>query len=175
MTKEQKIIGAKIGLLELARQLGNGRAQLLTCTGLDWTEKYPSLLEALSNLNVKTAYLDGELCGVDEAGLPRFAQTQAATDGEREVRLVYVGQHRDLLASACLAGLPAHGGQLRPIAADIGHVMGDDQMVLGIDGDLRIVADNASALTAGRHRTGIEIGQGDLFVGRGLNLVCQSP
>jgi hypothetical protein len=47
--------------------------------------------------------------------------------------------------------------------------------VLGIDGDLRIVADNASALTAGRHRTGIEIGQGDLFVGRGLNLVCQSP
>jgi len=146
MTKEQKIIRAKIGLPELARQLGNGRAQLLTCTGLDWTEKYPSLIEALSNLNVKTAYLDGELCGVDEAGLPSFAQTQAATDGEREVRLVYVGQHRDLLASACLAGLPAHGGQLRPIAADIGHVMGDDQMVLGIDGDLRIVADNASAL-----------------------------
>ena len=53
--------------------------------------------------------------------------------------------------------------------------MGDDQMVLGIDGDLRIVADNASALTAGRHRTGIEIGQGDLFVGRGLNLVANLP
>ena len=82
---------------------------------------------------------------------------------------------RDLLASACLAGLPAHGGQLRPIAADTGHVMGDDQMVLGIDGDLRIVADNASALTAGRHRTGIEIGPGDLFVGRGLNLVANLP
>jgi hypothetical protein len=48
---------------------------------------------------------------------------------------------------------------LRPIAADIGHVMGDDQMVLGIDGDLHIVADNASALTAGRHRAGIGIGQ----------------
>jgi ATP-dependent DNA ligase len=29
------------------------------------------------------AQLDGKLCGVDEAGLPSFAQTQAATDGER--------------------------------------------------------------------------------------------
>jgi ATP-dependent DNA ligase len=44
---------------------------------------------ALANLNVKTAYLDGELCGVDEAGLPTFAHTQAATDGERNVQLVY--------------------------------------------------------------------------------------
>jgi ATP-dependent DNA ligase len=38
---------------------------------------------------VKTAYLDGELCGVDDAGLPSFAHTQAATDGEREVRAYY--------------------------------------------------------------------------------------
>src|SRR4029077_707986 len=52
--------------------------------------------------------------------------------------------------------------------------MGDDQMVLGIDGDLHIVADNASALTAGRHRAGIRIGQGDLFVCLGLNLVVLS-
>ena len=50
--------------------------------------------------------------------------------------------------------------------------MRDDQMVLGIDGDLHIVADNASALAAGRHRAGVGIGQGDLFVGRGLNLLA---
>jgi bifunctional non-homologous end joining protein LigD len=37
---------------------------------------------------VKTAYIDGELCGVDEGGLPSFAHTQS-TDGGREVRLVY--------------------------------------------------------------------------------------
>ena len=52
-------------------------------TGLDWTDKYPSAVAALANLNIKTAYFDGELCGVDEAGLPTFAHTQAATDGER--------------------------------------------------------------------------------------------
>jgi hypothetical protein len=64
---------------------------------------------------------------------------------------------------------------LRPIVADIGHLMRDDQMVLGIDGDLHIVADNASALAAGRHRAGVGIGQRDLFVGRGLNLLANLP
>jgi ATP-dependent DNA ligase len=73
----------------MAARIDNGRVQLLTRTGLDWTDKYPSAIAALANLNVKTAYLDGELCGVDEAGLPSFAQTQAATDGERGARLVY--------------------------------------------------------------------------------------
>ena len=78
------------------------------------------------------------------------------------VVIASVGQHRDLLASACRKSRAFRlmaVKRLRPIAADIGHVMGDDQMVLGIDGDLHIVADNASALAAGRHRAGIGIGQ----------------
>lgn len=64
----------------MAARIDNGRAQLLTRTGLDWTDRYPSVMAALSNLNVKTAYIDGELCGVDEAGLPSFAQTQGLTN-----------------------------------------------------------------------------------------------
>jgi len=64
----------------MAARIDNGRVQLLTRTGLDWTDKYPSAL---------AAYIDGELCGVDEAGLPTFAHSQAATDGERNVQLVY--------------------------------------------------------------------------------------
>jgi ATP-dependent DNA ligase len=79
----------KVGRYRMAARIDNGRAQLLTRTGLDWTDKYPSAAAALANLNVKTAYIDGELCGVDDAGLPSFAQTQAATDGERGVHLVY--------------------------------------------------------------------------------------
>jgi bifunctional non-homologous end joining protein LigD len=51
--------------------------------------QYPSALAAPASLNVKTAYIDDELCGVDDAGLPSFAQTQAATDGERGVHLIY--------------------------------------------------------------------------------------
>src|SRR5271169_6219498 len=79
----------KLDGFRMAARIDNGRAQLLTRTGLDWTDKYPSAIAALANLNVKTAYLDGELCGVDDAGLPSFANTQAATDGERGARLVY--------------------------------------------------------------------------------------
>ena len=37
----------------------------------------------------KTAYLDGELCGIGDDGLPSFSRTQAATDGSRGMRLVY--------------------------------------------------------------------------------------
>jgi hypothetical protein len=73
----------------MAARIDNGRVQLLTRTGLDWTAKYPSAIAALATVNVKTAYLDGELCGIDDAGLPSFAHTQAATDGARSEQLVY--------------------------------------------------------------------------------------
>jgi DNA ligase D-like protein (predicted ligase) len=79
----------KLDGFRMAARIDNGRVQLLTRTGLDWTAKYPSATAALASVNVKTAYLDGELCGVDNAGLPSFAQTQAATDCERGVYLVY--------------------------------------------------------------------------------------
>src|ERR1700733_10952712 len=79
----------KLDGFRMAARIDNRRVQLLPRTGLDWTNKYPSAIAALANVKVKTAYIDGELCGVDEAGLPSFAQTQAATDGERGVHLVY--------------------------------------------------------------------------------------
>jgi ATP dependent DNA ligase domain len=79
----------KLDGYRMAARIDNGRVQLLTRTGLDWTAKYPSAIAALANVNVKTAYLDGELCGVDDAGLPSFAHTQAATDGGRNVNLVF--------------------------------------------------------------------------------------
>jgi bifunctional non-homologous end joining protein LigD len=51
----------------MGARLENGRLQPLTRTGLDWPDKYPSASGALANLNLKTAYIDGELCRVDEA------------------------------------------------------------------------------------------------------------
>jgi ATP-dependent DNA ligase len=77
----------KLDGYRVAARIDHGRVQLLT--DLDWTAKYLSAAAALANLNVKTAYIDSEFCGVDGAGLPSFAQTQAATDGERRVHLVY--------------------------------------------------------------------------------------
>src|SRR5271167_3533511 len=73
----------------MSARIEGGRAQLMTRTGLDWSDKYPSVIAVLANVRAKSAYLDGELCGVGDDGLPSFSQTQAASDGERGVRLVY--------------------------------------------------------------------------------------
>jgi bifunctional non-homologous end joining protein LigD len=48
----------KLDGFRIAARIDNGRVQLLTRTGLDWTGKYPSAA-ALANLNMKTAYIDG--------------------------------------------------------------------------------------------------------------------
>jgi bifunctional non-homologous end joining protein LigD len=41
----------KLDGYRMAARIDNGRAQLLTRTGLDWTAKYPSAAEALASLN----------------------------------------------------------------------------------------------------------------------------
>src|SRR5580692_8612814 len=51
----------KLDGFRIAARIDNGRVQLLTRTGLDWTAKYPSAVAALANVNVQAAYLDGEL------------------------------------------------------------------------------------------------------------------
>lgn len=45
--------------------------------------------------------------------------------------------------------------------------MRDDQVVLDVDSDLHVVADDAGATTARRHRAAVGIGERDLLVGRG--------
>src|SRR4051812_10752108 len=46
--------------------------RLLTRTGLDWTHRYPAIVEALRAIPVGQAYLDGELCALSEDGLTSF-------------------------------------------------------------------------------------------------------
>src|SRR5277367_5108032 len=73
----------KLDGFRMSGRIEQGRAQLLTRTGLDWSDKYPEITAALAKVAVKAAYLDGELCGIGAEGLPSFAQTQAASDGSR--------------------------------------------------------------------------------------------
>jgi bifunctional non-homologous end joining protein LigD len=128
----------------MAARIDNGRAQLLTRTGLDWTDKYPSAVAALANLNVKTAYIDGELCGVDEAGLPSFAQTQAATDGERGAHLVYYAFDLLHLGGWDISGLSLveRKALLKPVVVNKpglqfnGHDTGDGELILRHAGKL---------------------------------------
>ena len=45
-------------------RIDGGNVRLLTRTGLDWTDKYPAIVDALPALPVSQAYLDGELCAL---------------------------------------------------------------------------------------------------------------
>ena len=65
----------------MAARIDRGVVQLLTRSGLDWTEKYPETAAALAQLPVTSAYIDGELCGVGADGVTSFALMQQATDG----------------------------------------------------------------------------------------------
>ena len=60
----------KLDGFRMSARIERGHIQLLTRTGLDWSDKYPSVVAALAKVNAKTAYLDGELCGIGDDGLP---------------------------------------------------------------------------------------------------------
>jgi bifunctional non-homologous end joining protein LigD len=98
----------KLDGFRMAARIDNRRVQLLTRTGLDWTEKYPAPIAALAGVKAKTAYIDGELCGVDDTGLPSSANTQWPTDGERRVSLVRSVAYRRL-GCRCAAARRAQG------------------------------------------------------------------
>jgi ATP-dependent DNA ligase len=61
-------------------RLDRGAVRLLTRTGLDWTHKYPAIAAAVSSLDARQAYLDGELCGVRPDGVTSFSMIQTASD-----------------------------------------------------------------------------------------------
>jgi hypothetical protein len=66
-------VGASVAARNKARRLSYGRADRQWPRATPNPDRarlecqYPSAIAALANLNVKTAYLEGELCGVDDA------------------------------------------------------------------------------------------------------------
>lgn len=139
----------------MAARIERGRATLLTRTALDWTDKYPAMQTGLAAVRAKTAYLDGELCGVGENGLASFAEIQAATDGERGARLIFYAFDILHLDGHDTASLPLieRKALLRPVVADIpglqfnGHELGDGELIrrhacqLGYEGVVSKTAD----------------------------------
>jgi bifunctional non-homologous end joining protein LigD len=101
------------------------------------------------------ACLDGELCGVDAAGLPGFAQTQAATDGERGVHVVYYAfdiLHLDGWDVSSLA-LIERKAILEPLVSNkpglqfSGHDTGDGELILSTPASSVLKASSRKRLT----------------------------
>ncbi|WXA83839.1 hypothetical protein LVJ94_48840 [Pendulispora rubella] len=55
---------------------------------LDWTGEFPEIANALRALRLPACVVDGEVCAVDDSGIPRFNLLQNRAPG---VRLIYVG------------------------------------------------------------------------------------
>jgi bifunctional non-homologous end joining protein LigD len=69
-------------------RLDAGRVNIITRRGNDWTDKYPSIARALASLPTKSAYLNGELCGVLPDGRTAFNLIQNALE-HGDASLVY--------------------------------------------------------------------------------------
>jgi bifunctional non-homologous end joining protein LigD len=58
--------------------------RIFTRAGNDWTEKFSKQAQALANIGLETAWLDGEAVVLDEHGVPGFQALQNAFDTHRE-------------------------------------------------------------------------------------------
>ena len=86
------------------------------------------------------------------------------------VELTAVGDGIELLHAQRRLGLVGHMGELRSVSPVVGYLMHNDQMMVGLDGNLKVVADDAGTAAAGGHRAGIGIGQRYLLVRGGKHL-----
>lgn len=68
-------------------RIENGQVTLKTRKGLDWTSKWPAIVQAASVL--PDCIIDGEICALDENGAPDFAALQAALSEGKTDELVF--------------------------------------------------------------------------------------
>src|SRR5260370_22163945 len=134
----------KLDGFRMCARIERGRVQLLTRTGLDGSYKYPGVIAALVEVRAKTAYLDGELCGIGADGLPSFAQTQAASDGSRGARLVYYGFDLLHLDGRDTANLPLikRKALLKPLISGVPRLQFNDHEA----GDCELIRKHACQL-----------------------------
>ena len=70
-------------------RLENGTVRIYSRNGKDWTGKFPALVADVKRLKVKSAWLDGEVCAVDDKGRSNFQTLQNALADSAGAQLVY--------------------------------------------------------------------------------------
>src|SRR5262249_18456766 len=91
-----------------AARIKSGRVRMISRTGLDWTARFRPIAQALLQLPVDAAYIDGEMVITRLGGISSFAEPQEALSAGEAGRLSYYAF--DLLH---LDGLDLGGLQLK--------------------------------------------------------------
>jgi DNA ligase D-like protein (predicted ligase) len=86
-------------------RLDGGRVQILTRRGNDWISKYPTIAGDIATLPARSAYLDGELCGVGPDGRTAFNLIQNSME-HGDAALVFFVFDLLFLDGEDLTGLP---------------------------------------------------------------------
>ena len=80
----------KLDGYRMQARIDGGEVQLLTRKGLDWTAKFKPVANALKDLKLPSALLDGEIVVEDEAGVSSFSALQQELKGKGERFVYYV-------------------------------------------------------------------------------------
>ncbi len=70
-------------------RIDGGKIRLKTRKGLDWTERFKAIAEAIEPLGLASALLDGEIVVEDASGIANFGDLQADLSAERQDRFRY--------------------------------------------------------------------------------------
>jgi DNA ligase D-like protein (predicted ligase)/DNA ligase D-like protein (predicted polymerase)/DNA ligase D-like protein (predicted 3'-phosphoesterase) len=90
----------KLDGYRLLLRVENGKATLKTRKGLDWTSKFPEIAATAKTL--PDCMLDGEVCALNDRGVPSFSALQGALSDEDTEALVFFvfdmlfAEHEDL-------------------------------------------------------------------------------
>ena len=66
-----------------------GHVQLMTRSGLDWTDKYADIARVLERVNARQVILDGEIVAVTEQGVSSFTKLKLELGADRSENLQY--------------------------------------------------------------------------------------
>src|SRR3954447_12889687 len=111
-------------------KIHNKKIELVTRRGNDWTDRFGSIADALSELPIKAAILDGEAVSLDSHGVSNFQQLQNSMKSGDENSLVYyvfdlpcfegynlsdtpLSERKEVLARVLLSANPSNTGPIR--------------------------------------------------------------
>ncbi|KAK42510.1 ATP-dependent DNA ligase, partial [Caballeronia jiangsuensis] len=82
------IVESKLDGYRLLARVDKKRVKLLTRNGHDWTTRFPLLVAELKELQLSSAWMDGEIV-VLKNGIPSFSALQNAVDGQSNKDILY--------------------------------------------------------------------------------------